>query len=82
MALRIDIGGRVRSARLAAGMTQAELARAAGIHVRTVMDIESNRARNQTLDTLLSLQSVLPELHIVDLRPLCKVCGGSGHVEM
>ena len=61
----IKIGGVIRAAREAVGMTQLGLSKSAGIAVRTIIDIEKNK-RYPTFEVLQSIIRVLdiPADHI------------------
>lgn len=72
----IDIGGRLRSVRLARGLSQRELARRAGVTNATVSLIESNRM-NPSVGALKRVLDGLPiglsEFFSSGLAPLPKV---------
>ena len=57
-ALQIRFGERLRQARLAAGMTQAEMAERSGIHEQYVGRVEQGR-KNLRLDTMVRLAMVV-----------------------
>lgn len=59
-----EIGKTVRESREAAGITMTELAERTRIDVSYLSNLEAGRLDNPTLDTLLSLQSVLPQLFL------------------
>lgn len=58
---------RLRRSRLAAGMTQAELARAAGVSPSTISRLETGAANRIYVDTMLTLAAALN----VPAAPLC-----------
>jgi len=61
----IEIGGIIRAARIANDITQKALSESAGISIRTIIDIESNK-RLPKLENLFSIIRVLdiPADHI------------------
>lgn len=63
-------GGVLRRARLAAGLTQRELAQQAGLSRAAVWRLEAERSRPRQAQTLAQLAKVLPELARVDLATL------------
>lgn len=54
----MDIGARIRDARLAAGLTQVELAERAGVHEITIVRIETGQ-QQATVATLTALAAAL-----------------------
>ncbi len=59
---------RIRELRAAKGLTQAELADAAGIRVATLSEIETGQG-NPRMSTLRGIASIL-KVHVVELFPL------------
>jgi DNA-binding XRE family transcriptional regulator len=57
-ALQALFGERLRQARLAAGMTQAEMAERSGVHVHYVSKVELGQ-KNLTLGTMTKLAAVV-----------------------
>jgi transcriptional regulator with XRE-family HTH domain len=60
----------LRRARLAAGLTQQQLAERAGLSRAAIWRIEAERSRPAQEPTLAQLAKVLPELARVDLATL------------
>ena len=63
-------GGVLRRARLAAGLTQLQLAEQAGLSRAAVWRLEAERSRPAQGPTLGQLAKALPELASVDLATL------------
>ncbi len=57
-ALQVLFGERLRQARIAAGMTQAEMAERSGVHVHYVSKVELGQ-KNLTLGTMTKLAAVV-----------------------
>src|SRR5581483_11031113 len=58
---RSDFGAALRSVRLAAGLTQDELAERAGLSVRGIQDLERGARRSPHPETLRRLRAALSE---------------------
>jgi len=63
-------GNVLRRARLAAGLTQRQLAEKAGLSRAAIWRLEAERSRPRQARTLGQLAKVLPELARVDLATL------------
>jgi transcriptional regulator with XRE-family HTH domain len=63
-------GSVLRRARLAAGLTQRQLAERAGLSRAAVWRLEAERSRPRQKETLARLAKVLPELAHVDVTTM------------
>src|SRR5438270_496338 len=68
------VGGRLRRARIAAGMSQEELAERSGVSVRAISDLERGRTRRPYPRSVRLLTSALrlPEAVAEELVGLCR----------
>jgi transcriptional regulator with XRE-family HTH domain len=62
------LGRQLRAARVAAGVTQAELAKRLGVNQTAVSRIETDPARNHTVQTLMRYLEALDAGYSLELR--------------
>jgi transcriptional regulator with XRE-family HTH domain len=63
------LGGWIRDSRRQAGMTQAQLARLAGVHQTTLSRLERGRLEGLRIHRLAAIIAVL-DSRLADLRPI------------